>query len=420
MNQLDLSVTRSDTYRRVNDGRMSRRQAARLLAGLSLAGAGGALLNRARLGASAGAPAPLNNHSSHSGMAQADAGTPAASGPALGDQPDGSYVWKVQVGGMDMEHELDLQAFFPGTLTVNAGDSVYFELPDMPGFHTVTFLSGEAPPEMLVPDPAASPTAGPPQLLINPAVIFPSGGSTYDGTGFLNSGADIFRQPGDPPVVITFTEPGTYEYLCVPHGAVMKGTIVVQPSDAARLEDQAAVDARAEAERMTLIDEGLATIDQYATARSTEREDGTTLWEVAAGAGHGQARVMRFLPQTLEISAGDTVRWSNLSDGEPHTVTFLGPGTEPPENSIVEPQADGPPKLIQNPETLLAQGGDVYQGEGFFHSGFMGVIAPGGPTYGGSNPYELTFDTPGEYGYYCLLHGSGPAGPGMFGTIIVH
>jgi plastocyanin len=129
---------------------------------------------------------------------------------------------------------------------------------------------------------------------------------------------------------------------------------------------------------------------------------------------------MRFLPQTLEISAGDTVRWSNLSDGEPHTVTFLGPGTEPPENSIVEPQADGPPKLIQNPETLLAQGGDVYQGEGFFHSGFMGVIAPGGPTYGGSNPYELTFDTPGEYGYYCLLHGSGPAGPGMFGTIIVH
>lgn len=419
MYKLNYQPTVSDLYHQERTRRISRRQAARLLAGLSLAGTGVAALGVSRLGANAGGPAPEGDHPSHAGMAQGEMGTPADAGPTLGEQPDGSYVWKVLVGGMDMQHELDLQAFFPGTLTVNAGDTVYFAFPEMPGFHTVTFLSGEAPPELLVLDLTATPEAGPPRLMLNPALVLPAGGPTYDGTGFLNSGADIFRQPDDPPVMVTFTEPGTYEYLCLPHGAVMRGTIIVQSPDAARLEDQAAVDARAEAERMALIEEGVATADQYATARSTARADGTTLWEVAAGAGHGQARVMRFLPQTLEINAGDTVRWTNLADGEPHTVTFLGDGVVPPENFIVEPQAAGPPKLIQNSETLYAQGGNVYPGEGFHHSGFMGVVAPGGPSYGGSNPYELTFDTPGEYGYYCHLHGSGPEGPGMFGTIIV-
>ncbi|MBA2520242.1 MAG: hypothetical protein H0V24_11295 [Chloroflexia bacterium] len=86
---------------------------------------------------------------------------------------------------------------------------------------------------------------------------------------------------------------------------------------------------------------------------------------------------------------------------------------------MVEPQPDGTLKIFQNPDTLFPQGGEVYSGEGFFHSGFMGNVAPGGPSFGGLNPYELTFDTPGEYSYYCILHASGPEGPGMAGTIIV-
>ena len=44
---------------------------------------------------------------------------------------------------------------------------------------------------------------------------------------------------------------------------------------------------------------------------------------------------------------GDTVRWTDRSIGEPHTVTFLG-GTEPVEDVILEPQPDGTPKLCQN------------------------------------------------------------------------
>lgn len=83
----------------------------------------------------------------------------------------------------------------------------------------------------------------------------------------------------------------------------------------------------------------------HAEPIATEREDGTTLWDVAAGAGEGQARGFRMLPDVIEISVGATIRWTNHSPGEPHTVTFLG-GDEPPRDILVEPQTDGPPTFI--------------------------------------------------------------------------
>ena len=164
------------------------------------------------------------------------------------------------------------------------------------------------------------------------------------------------------------------------------------------------------------IREGMAEIAEYAEAIPTTRDDGSTLWEIAAGAGEGQARVLRFLPDALEIKAGDTVRWVNHSKTEPHTVTFLGAGVEQPEDSI-EPQPSGPPTIVLSPLLLFPQGGEVYSGEGLFNSGYMGELngepLPGGPAY------ELTFDTAGEFPYYCALHASGPEGPGMIGTITV-
>ena len=170
-------------------------------------------------------------------------------------------------------------------------------------------------------------------------------------------------------------------------------------------EDQAAIDARAEVERAALIEEGVAEIAEYAEAKATARDDGSTLWEVAAGAGEGQARVMRFLPDTLEIKAGDTVRWVNHSKTEPHTVTFLGAGVEQPEDISVEPQPNGPPKIIQNPMTLFPQGGEVFNGEGYVNSGFLGALdrAPVA-----RRPATSGLPTAGEYPYHCILHASGP------------
>jgi plastocyanin len=408
---------------------MPRRDALRLFGALGLTATGvgaiglGAINTRA---SAVGSTIGVARHGGHGGWSAAllrqDAGTPApVSTPQLGEQPDGTHVWKVRVAGMDMENLIDLQAFFPSEITINAGDAIYYEFPTPPGFHTVTFLSGQEVPPLIIPDEEgaapASPPAGPPTLIINPEAAFPSGGNTYDGTGFVNSGLDVVRLPSDPPFVLTFTTPGTYEYQCIPHGVVMKATVTVQEADAARPEDQAAVDARAEEERAAVIEEGMAEIAEYTEATATARDDGSTLWEVAAGVGEGQARVMQFLPNALEIKAGDTVRWVNHSKTEPHTVTFVGAGAEQPEDIFVEPQPGGPPKIIQNPLTLFPQGGEVYNGEGLVNSGFLGELN-GEPLPGGT-AYELTFDTAGEFPYYCVLHASGPEGPGMVGTITV-
>ncbi len=198
----------------------------------------------------------------------------------------------------------------------------------------------------------------------------------------------------------------------------MTATVVVQEAGSALADDQAAVDARGERERASLIEEGKAEIARHEQATATRRDDGTTLWEVTTGAGEGQARVFRFLPNALDIKAGDTVRWVNRSKTEPHTVTFLGTGAEQPEDILVEPQAGGPPKIVQNPLTLFPQGGRDFRGEGYLNSGFLGELngqpLPGGPAF------ELTFDTPGEYPYYCVLHAGGPDDEhGMAGTITV-
>jgi plastocyanin len=102
----------------------------------------------------------------------------------------------------------------------------------------------------------------------------------------------------------------------------------------------------------------------------------------------------------LEIAAGDTIRYVNQSEGEPHTVTLIGAGETPPEDFLVELFADGTPKFVQNMETFLPQGGNVWSGTGFLHSGFTGIPALGLPM-----EFEVTFDTPGDYIPYCILHG---------------
>ena len=74
-----------------------------------------------------------------------------------------------------------------------------------------------------------------------------------------------------------------------------------------------------------------------------------------------------FNPQSLTVSAGTTVTWTN-NDQVQHTVTW---------------------------DDQSVNSGLLNQGETF----------------------SYTFDTPGTYGYFCIPHGS--PGSGMFGTITV-
>jgi plastocyanin len=65
---------------------------------------------------------------------------------------------------------------------------------------------------------------------------------------------------------------------------------------------------------------------------------------VATGGGLQYRTVLRFLPGTIRIHAGESVLWTNLDPTEPHTVTF---GTEP--TGFVPTLFSLPPALVPAP-----------------------------------------------------------------------
>jgi plastocyanin len=137
---------------------------------------------------------------------------------------------------------LTINAMFPGTITVKAGQTVRFTMAGQSRFeiHTVTFGpdSVTAPIENTFITPVPN-TSGPPTLVINPLAAFPSDppptlppytGSNH-GNGFLNAGI-LDNDPATPLqpnlAALTFTKPGTYHFECVIHPN-MDGTVVVTP-----------------------------------------------------------------------------------------------------------------------------------------------------------------------------------------------
>jgi plastocyanin len=383
----------AEMTQRMQSDQPTRRDLLRLVGGIGLATAGTFALG-------------------HRTVSAQEGGTPvAAATPQIGAQADGTSLWKVAVGGVDMENAIEYHGFFPGEITINAGDSIWFARSHMPMFHTVTFPpDGQAPP-LFIPDPeapvSATPAAGPPKLILNPAIATGTGGTSVDGSQLVSTSVDAFSDPA-AQWIFTFPTAGTFDYFCVPHASVMFAKVIVQEAGAALPMDQAAYDAASAEQMAALREQGLAEIEKYSTATSTDQADGTKLWDVTAGAGGAtQVRIQRFLPDALEIGAGDTIKFVHRSEGEPHTVTLIGEGEEPPEDILIEQFADGSPKLVQNMLSFLPSGGNVWNGTGFLHSGFMGIPQLGLPT-----EIEVTFDTPGDYIPYCLLHGDAQ-GEGM-------
>jgi len=299
---------------------------------------------------------------------------------------------------------ISVETFRPSVIFVNAGDSVEFTNP-YEEIHTVTFLApGQKEPDLIVPKGPA--TAGPPTLIFNPQVAFPtpaSGAATFDGTAYVNSGILNKGQS----FVVTFPKEGTYKFMCVIHPG-MEGTVQVIRSGVT-VPTQAARDFEAK----TQLDAALAKGEQAAAAVQTGKTTnaaGKTTWSVATGPSVGQVDVMRFIPTRLQVNVGDTVTWNNTTP-VPHTVTFTS-GAAAPELVLPQPSAGGPPDLVVNPQVLFpVNAGPNYDGTGYVNSGFIGA----GPEATAGTSFSLTFTKPGTYTYICVLH----ADQGMAGTIVV-
>lgn len=285
----------------------------------------------------------------------------------------GPVAWLVQAGGSSQNEALQALQYYPGTITIDAGDSVTWQFPAGEP-HTVTFLGPKSAPP-------------PPNDPNNPV---PAGGSSYDGTTYTSSGFLL----GGKGYSLTFPKAGTYTYYCLIHGE-MVGKVVVQPAGTpyAQLPYQIA---------------GTTTTAVAADLKSASdvlsqfpyTPGGTHL---AAGMSPGlggqtltNASVVRFLSgdslsdTSVTVPVGSTVTWTNLDSNLPHTVTFAAVGQTFPQMDPFSPPS----------------GGNTYDGTTLVNSG---------PLFGGQS-FSLKFTVPGTYTYHCLFHDDTE---NMIGTVIV-
>jgi LPXTG-motif cell wall-anchored protein len=313
----------------------------------------------------------------------------AIGGGALAAPAQTATTWNAMVGGESADHALQAQAFLPTQITINQDDTITWTT-GAEFVHTVTFLSEGTPP------PVAAPEGN---IVIQPAATaFPSGGPSYDGTGFVNSG--LLEGKGKT-YSLTFTKAGTYGYFCLLHPG-MVGQVVVQAAGSAYPLTQAQIDAQANAELYAKL--GSANQDlQNSKLTSKPNTNGTTNYTVVNGAGGNQASVLRFVPVDLTVKAGDSVTWLGNDPHEVHTVTFYDPAGKVPDFIVPQPQGSGPPKLViphaapENDTAVDSQ--DLYN---------SGLLLPG-------QSYTFSFPKPGTYTYVCVVH----APQGMFGKIVV-
>lgn len=121
----------------------------------------------------------------------------------------------------------------------------------------------------------------------------------------------------------------------------------------------------------------------YPVKATTPAPSKPMTWMVDVGVETPDMAVMGmgFYPKDIFVNAGDTVTWT-VNSMEFHTVTFLKAGDSEPAFNPNDPLQATP------------QGGNTYDGHSYYNSG---LIVKGGT-------YSLTFNDPGDYKYYCLVH----------------
>jgi plastocyanin len=318
------------------------------------------------------------------------AGGNAPSTPAFG----AVRTWTVVVGGTTRDFSVWSNAFYPRKIEIAIGDTVIWKFA---GVHKVALLGGEKFPALFVSEGD--------RLSFNPLVAFPAGGTTYDGTGYHNSG----MSPDNPALFVkytyalTFTKAGTYDYVCVVHGPGMGGTVEVQDRVSGAPASAAAQGGRDQAATLRA---GTA-----ALAAWKPTSQGSTVVAPMVGSIALGYSLLRFSRLPLTVTRGATVTWTMQDPFEIHTVTFTS-GQKPPDFVLVQPQPKGPPKLMLNPKAVAVTPQKTYDGKGYVNSGLLySTSTPGNVP----RSYSLTFTTPGRYEYWCIVH----VPEGMKGVIIV-
>jgi len=141
--------------------------------------------------------------------------------------PDGTTIWHVPAGVTGSDPRIEIYDFFPKDLSISTGDSVIWT---STFFHQVIFHPGQPPPAFVVPTPVEGQEL--PNLVVSPEVAFPmKPAGEFAGTELFSSGligtlgAPL---PGGTTFAMTFSEPGSFDYVCSTHLPLgMTGNVTV-------------------------------------------------------------------------------------------------------------------------------------------------------------------------------------------------
>jgi plastocyanin len=193
------------------------------------------------------------------------------------------------------------------------------------------------------------------------------------------------------------------------------------------------------------------TNNEYNQADSQQDNNVT---RVAAGGGNSTDVKTVFIPQNIEVQAGQTISWNNPTPvGEPHSVTFfkdtnqfppfLAPFSVPAsaEFNALMPSPNLEPLTVTNNDTATktvvvanarslsplvvdSTGQNVtylpinanYTMDGtesYLNSGWIWPEGQNPPEAPPITDFTVTFQNPGTYGYVCVVH------PWMTGSVVV-
>lgn len=196
----------------------------------------------------------------------------------------------------------------------------------------------------------------------------------------------------------------------------------------------------------------IAVLNGGYTSNATTTSEKQTV-TVAAGGGNTTAPWTVFVPQEIKIKAGDSVVWTNPTEGaaEPHTVTFVMDNntmagivsplgvSNTTEFTVNPPGSNNEPILIPGENgmnTIIAVNARTFNPTVIDSEGAVQFISPnanysmtGDEKYvnsgwflpegeeeaypGSGNIFSVTFEKPGTYSYLCILH------PWMTGSVVV-
>ena len=219
-----------------------------------------------------------------------------------------------------------LNQFFPGVLTINAGDKITFS---SVGFHTASYTAGKPfPPFLLTPKGAVyegiTDSAGQPfffdgeqKFEYGLGLFVPAGPKRITRGKFASSGVIVAENPRKPvTATYTFPQAGKFKMVCLIHPPDMAMNVVVKPKGATLPATPEEAAAKAQEE----LDAAWAVADRL-VAQKPPRNTIYMGVENAKQRG-GRTTVLDFIPNLTTVREGTTVTFRVKAPTEAHNVAF--------------------------------------------------------------------------------------------------